>query len=76
MTGAKGCRSSARRILEAVNAMRLAKVRRMLRHHQSVMTRFDESHPAPLPEYFRLAELQLGYCERMLSGDRTAGGRG
>jgi hypothetical protein len=40
---------------------------------QSVMTRFDESHPAPLREYFRLAELQLRYCERMLSGDRTAG---
>jgi hypothetical protein len=73
MTGAKGCRSSARRILEAVNAMRLAKVRRMRRHYQSVMTRFDESHPAPLREYVRFAELQLRYCERMLSGDRTAG---
>jgi hypothetical protein len=51
----------------------LAKVRRMLRHDQSVMTRFDKSHPAPLHEYFRLAELQLSYCERMLSGDSTAG---
>ena len=45
----------------------------MLRHYQSVVTRFDESHPAPLREYSRLAELQLGYCERLLSGDRTAG---
>jgi hypothetical protein len=73
MTGAGGCRSSARRIAEAMNAMRPARVRRMRVRYQSVMTRFDDSHPAPLREYFRLAKLQLGYCERMLSGDRTAG---
>jgi hypothetical protein len=37
------------------------------------MTRLDESHPPALREYFRLCEIQLGCCERMLSGDRTAG---
>jgi type 1 fimbriae regulatory protein FimB/type 1 fimbriae regulatory protein FimE len=53
--------------------MRLAKVRRMLRHDQSVMTRSTRAIRLRCTNISGLQRLQLSYCERMLSGDSTAG---